>query len=205
MRIRKNSNPYDKFTPEQLVMGDKAESLGFVWDRTKYPTPAWAIDYLYLRNTEPLFGIPKYLWERELRLGSIDYIETLLPIWENWAAIYAPNFVDAARTGLNACRNFVLDKTTGSYAVSKAYLENYSIAQHAQTTFGAEGYEAGRVLMLSSGAYKLNESIEDIQAVEWFLAGSQEDDLIYSLLHQQQQRLQSLAQRIDIVAPWSLT
>lgn len=204
MRFRQN--PYGKFTPEQQVMGDKAESLGYTWDRVKYPTPAWG-DLYDLAYDEPLFNIPGKVWLRELKLWAADCIERALPVWENWAEniIELEGQVYTARAAVESVRLFYQGKISlgemdraskvayGAYMTSFGYIRPPYIDD---IVFSASLIASSRTegqVGISNIAYTISRYNNPAQVYD--------DDLYVAERAWQQQ---ALAKRLDPLAPWSL-
>lgn len=199
MRVKRNSNLYSKFTPEQKVMGDKAEDLGFVWDRTKYPTPAWEFEHsLPFRpsNYEPRFSVPKDIWNRELRLWSADCAERVLPIWEDWAEINALRYLNVPRAAVIAVRESAyggkIESESAPIAIviavrdiARSYIRNLSVSYSFDAAYYAcepDGKPDGRTAYCA--AFALGYLSDRIAERLWQKA--------------------ALANRIDAVAPWRL-
>jgi hypothetical protein len=224
MRIRRNSNPYEGFTLEQRIMGDKAEDLGFVWDRTKYPTPAWAMPLIVNyqgsnRDTTPQFGIPLIRWDSELALWACDCAERALPIWRNYY-IQRGDTVDPTLNALEIARGYIQgifhkkmvnDKELTTW---RTYYNRVTI-HGANTSFSDALYSvhqacrASKTLFadkerhtssaLSSGAAMLSARYA-VGAIA--RADGQFSPSTYEIEEAWQKA--ALASRIDAIAPWSL-
>lgn len=196
MRVRANSSPYDKFTPEQLVMGDKAEGLGFVWDRVKYPTPAWGLHLNVLQLNKPLFGISIEIWQRELRLWSVDCAERVLPVWENWAKTNARGDLAAPRNAINAARKFAYGEINEEelQICSTAAYNASGEAYHADADHVRREYYAA----VSAAATSSHYIYADYAARNASNATSN-----YGIEGLWQRA--ALAKRLDAIAPWRLS
>lgn len=170
-------------------MGDIAEDMGFKWNRSKYPTPGWDIDYTELYNTR--FGISRRVWHRELRLWVADCAEHVVHIWEEWATTFRPEHVDAARNAIKAARD---------YAWGKISREEMSRVRNIIYTYN---WGAGSDRILSAGLAAVYAAMiytaESLQARDWAsrAAGNNKKEISW--------QKEALAKRIDALAPWRLT
>lgn len=221
MRIKKNSNhPYDKFTQEQLLMGDKAEDLGYVWDRTRYPTPTWALPAFtevfkqdHPHDSSPKFGIPKLIWNREFALWSIDCAERVLPIWRRYVASSGIE-TDPSVNALEIARDHIMGDVPYSLISKKVreiwdlyyYLRNVQIERYNRSAL----YVIYEACHSSREVFNLefNGSYLAANVAALYSGGviatqhghfSAEDFNI-----EQNWRFEALAQRIDNVASWRL-
>lgn len=200
MRFKTKSNPYSKFTPEQRIMGDKAEDLGYTWDRVKYPTPAWGITIDRVSYGKQQFNIPIKIWNRELRLWSADCAERLLPIWEDWAWVYLPEHLNSPRLAINAAREFAYNR------INKLELEEYKHAVKVAIRAAHAG-DYGALCAANAAYYASSWAVTDVSISEvigvviHFFVVSEDD---FNLKKEQEWQKEALAQRIDAVAPWRL-
>lgn len=222
-------NPYSQFTDEQQVMGDKAEELGYVWDRSKYPTPAWTLYINYLTEVivydRPFFNIPVPLWNRELRLWAADCAERVVPIWVTWAQTNRPDLVSVCEDAIRIARAFALGKANkktmevaSNYARGasiEAY--NYYNAEYDHTPAAYSHYSAYSASLSASrtagfiftdATFTAMNAIEAVYygnlESEWINQGNLESERIDQRKIEIEWQQQALAKRIDAIAPWRL-
>lgn len=198
MRVRQN--PFSDFTPEQQVMGDKAEGLGFVWDRSRYPTPAWEYRSLLeeLKYDSALFGISVTIWNRELRLWAADCTERVLPIWETWAiSNLPPEHLYVPKSAIDAARRFTLGK------LLKGELRDFMNASNFAAELAADLAFEPVSSVAFSAAHVANPFDNSSAAYAAYYAAFSIDSppgLGSEVVWQRH----ALAQRIDAIAPWRL-
>lgn len=189
MRVRANSSPYDKFTPEQIVMGDKAEDLGFKWDRVKYPTPAWDMDQDF---GKPLFGIPKHIWNIELRLWSTDCAERVLSIWERWASMNDQyETIDMARNLIKLTRDYI-NNPYYEYKLRQLRIQARNVALECDNLTARHAMYSA----IESGEYVGSAAIAAASAVNMDGGG---------FTPEREWQRTALANRLDAIAPWRLS
>lgn len=221
MRFRQNSNPYDKFTPEQLVMGDKAEELGFVWDRTRYPTPTWTIPAFtqvfsrdYPHDSSPKFGIPKLIWNREFALWAIDCAERVLPIWRRYVASSGIE-TDPSVNALEIARDHIMGDVPYSLISKKVseiwdlyyYLRNVQIERYNRSALYViyEACHSSReVFNLEFNGSYLAANVAALYASGVLSTCSGEGYSADAMEKEKNWQLVALAHRIDSIAPWRL-
>lgn len=203
MRFSRNGGY--SWSPELQVMGDKAEELGYKWNRSIYPTPAWSInidlDAIY---TKPLFGIPVVIWDRELRLWSCDCVERVLPIYENWARANARAHLNILRDTINAAREYAHGR------IGKKDIEKFNSVSDIVGIAGGYGNAAETLdaFRAMSVAYASYYTISDARIDNPYWAtssyyaagavGAEESGA------ERKWQKEALAHRIDAVAPWRL-
>lgn len=215
--MRFKVNPYSKFTSEQQVMGDKAESLGYVWDRVNYPTPAWDISLNI--NHEKKYngsGIQLDKWNSEFVLWAIDCAHRVLPIFRGYAT--RANISDTTTGILELAQGYVLGGPImkGSHIDKKLkdWIESIWVLYHSEYVYipmPARNtiYSVYRAATSSINLYNPNNSKElslwqAKNAASFARAAIEHQDGTAAMDAEEAWQRAALAHRIDAVAPWRL-
>lgn len=209
MRFKRNSHL--DFSPELQVMGDKAEELGYKWDRSQYPTPAWEL--LFPENSPHVnmsqFSIPLHQWKKEVISWLIACIEKVVPIWENWADINFPETKNDVRNSITILDSYALGTTDFRTALRDSERNNYRVKaiqfESDNLVVGSEDRNAAltAALVLKSATPLINsvDSCAASAAIAASYAAVKRSSL-YGTERLWQQK--ELANRIDKIAPWRL-
>lgn len=196
MRFKRNSNP--EFTPELQIMGDRAEDLGFVWNRWVYPTPAWAIDINKLEYDNPLFNIPTKIWNRELRLWAADCVERTVPVWEEWARENSHNIVALVTKAIKIARDYANDTERQSW---QNLTNLYAMSRIAAASSSAVG-DNNRMHAIVFSIFHLTEHEAETRSAAQAAYNARQSSIAYR--EELPWQRAALANRIDAIAPWRL-
>lgn len=172
----------------------KALELGYKWDISKYPTPAWMITQVNrMEYHYPIFSIPTHAWNRELRLWQGDCVERVLPVWDNWARIHRPKYTNIVSTAIQLSEEYSHGRISGeildkhSIYMTNAYPENEWLS------------ESSNISLIFSAAHRLliEKYYADITANMARRASSD--------CHSEREwQREAFAKRIDKIAPWGI-